>query len=64
MNLFLEIITAFGTVVAAISIISAFVLYKIQKRDEHLSKVRESLQVLRNNIEELDTLLNFELAYE
>ncbi len=64
MNLFLEIITACGTVVAAISIICAFVLYKIQKRDEHLAKVREALQFLSNGINELDSMLNFELAHE
>lgn len=60
----LEMITAFGTVVAAASIIFAFVLYKIQKRDEYLSKVRISLQLLCNDMDELNSLLNFELAYE
>lgn len=64
MSTFLDIVTAFGTVVAAISVITAFLLYKIQKRDEYLTKVRESLQLLSNNIEELDSILNFELAFE
>lgn len=64
MDLVIDIITACGTVVAAISIISAFVLYKLQKRDEHLAKVRESLQLLSNGINELDSMLNFELAHE
>ena len=59
-----DIISALGTIVAAISIISAFVLYRIQKKDEYLSKVRESLQYLSNGIKELDSILNFELAYE
>lgn len=61
---YLDIITACGTVVAAISIISAFMLYRIQKRDEYLSKVRTALQCLSNDMDELDSLLNFELAYE
>lgn len=61
---YLDVITACGTVVAAISIISAFMLYRIQKRDEYLSKVRTALQRLSNDMDELDSLLNFELAYE
>ena len=61
---YLDVITACGTVVAAISIISAFILYRIQKRDEYLSKVRNALQRLSNDMDELDSLLNFELAYE
>ena len=61
---YLDVITACGTVVAAISIISAFMLYRIQKRDEYLSKVRNALQRLSNDMDELDSLLNFELAYE
>lgn len=61
---FWDIVTACGTVVAAASIIFAFVLYKIQKRDEYLSKVRTALQLLSNDMEELDSLLNFEMAYE
>ena len=64
MGFILDIITALGTVVAAFSIIFAFVLYKVQKRDEYLSSVRKSLQLLNNDMEELDSLLNFELAYE
>ena len=64
MSTFLEIVTALGTVVAASSIIFAFALYKIQKRDEYISAVRKSLQLLSNNMEELDSLLSFELAYE
>lgn len=64
MSTFLEIVTALGTVVAAFSIIFAFALYKIQKRDEYISAVRKSLQILSSNMEELDSLLNFELAYE
>ncbi|MBQ4513273.1 MAG: hypothetical protein II969_09780 [Anaerolineaceae bacterium] len=64
MSIVLEFITALGTVVAALSIISAFVLYKVQKRDEYLTKVRDSLQLISNDIEELNSLLNFELAYE
>lgn len=59
-----DVISALGTIVATISIISAFVLYRIQKKDEYLTKVRESLQLLSNNIGELDSILNFELAYE
>lgn len=39
-------------------------LYRIQKRDEYLSKVRNALQRLSNDMDELDSLLNFELAYE
>ena len=64
MDVLLNVITALGTVVAAISIISAFVLYRFQKRDEHLARVRESLQLLSNGINELDSMLNYELAYE
>lgn len=64
MSTFLEIVTALGTVVAAVSVIAAFILYKIQKRDEHLTRVRDSLQRLSNNMEELDSILNFELAFE
>ncbi len=64
MDMILNVITAFGTIVAAISIISAFVLYRFQKRDEHLAQVREALQLLSNGINELDSMLNFELAYE
>lgn len=64
MDTFLSIITACGTVVAAISIVSAFVLYKMQKKDEHLKRVREALQLLSNGINELDSMMNFELAYE
>lgn len=59
-----DIISALGTIVATLSIISAFVLYRIQKKDEYLTKVRESLQLLSNGISELDAILNFELAYE
>ena len=61
---FLDVVTACGTVVAAASIIFAFVLYKIQKKDEYLSKVRTALQIFSNDMEELDSLLNFEMAYE
>ena len=64
MDIILDYITAFGTIVAAASIIFAFVLYRVQKRDEYLSKVRDSLQLLSNDMAELDSLLNFELAYE
>lgn len=64
MEVALNIITALGTIVAAISIICAFVLYRVQKRDEYLTKVRESLQILSNDIHEMDAILNFELAYE
>lgn len=64
MEVALNIITALGTIVAAISIICAFVLYRVQKRDEYLTKVRESLQILSNDINEMDAILNFELAYE
>lgn len=64
MEVVLNTITALGTIVAAVSIICAFVLYRIQKRDEYLTKVRESLQILNNNIHEMDGILNFELAYE
>lgn len=64
MSIILDFITAFGTIVAAASIIFAFVLYRVQKRDEYLSKVRDSLQLLSNDMTELDSLLNFELAYE
>lgn len=59
-----DIISALGTIVAALSVICAFILYRIQKRDEYLTKIRESLQTLSYNISELNSILNFELAYE
>lgn len=63
-SILLNIITALGTIVATISIVSMFVLYKIEKRDEYVAKVRAVLQTLQNNMEELNQLLNYELAYE
>ncbi|MGN1097327.1 MAG: hypothetical protein ACI4SS_00335 [Clostridia bacterium] len=63
-NYIINIITALGTVVAAISIISMFILYRIEKRDEYLSRVRSVLQMLQNNMKELNSLLNYELAFE
>lgn len=60
----INLITALGTIVAAISIVSMFILYKIEKRDEYVAKVRAVLQTLQNNMEELNVLLNYELAYE
>ncbi len=59
-----DVISALGTIVATLSIIGAFILYRIQKQDEYLTRVRESLQILSNGISELDSILNFELAYE
>ena len=64
MVLILQTITALGTVVAAISIVTAFILYKTQKRDEYLGTVRSALQYLQNGMDELNSLLNYELAYE
>ena len=64
MSIVLDWITAFGTIIAAGSIISAFLMYKMQKRDEYLTRVRDSLQLLSNDMTELDSLLNYELAYE
>ncbi len=63
-NDILNVVTALGTVVAAISIISMYVLHRIEKREEYLSKVRSVLQMLQNNMEELNGLLNYELAFE
>lgn len=60
----LEMLTALGTVVAALSVICLFILHRIEKRDEYLSKVRSVLQMLQNNMKELNELLNYELAYE
>ncbi len=64
LNIVLEFITALGTIVAVLSIVSAFVLYRIGKRDEYLSKVRYTLQLVQNNMKELNNLLNFELEFE
>lgn len=64
MDIVLNVITALGTVVATISIVCAFVLYRVQKRDEYLTRVRNSLQILSNDISEMDAILNFELACE
>lgn len=64
MPIVLQIITALGTIVAACSIVAAFALYRVQKRDEYLGTVRYSLQYLQNGMEELNSLLNFELAFE
>lgn len=60
----LQIITALGTVAAAASVITAFILYRMQKRDEYIGKVKYSLQYLKSSMEELNSLLNFELAFE
>ena len=64
MNDILNGITALGTVVAAVSIISMFVLHRMERREEYLSKVRSVLQMLQNNMEELNGLLDYELAFE
>ena len=63
-SILLNIITASGTIVTTISIVSMFILYKIEKRDEYVAKVRVALQTLQNNMEELNQLLDYELAYE
>ena len=59
-----DIITALGTVATTASVASGFAIYRLQKRDEYLSEVRGALQRLSCNMEELDSLLNYEFAYE
>lgn len=64
MSNWLDIISASGSVATAASVVSAFVLYKKEVDNAHITQVRKALQVLYNNINELDGILNAELAYE
>lgn len=56
-----DVIAALGTVVAAFSIIFAFALYRVQKRDEYLLEVKKSLQMINSDMEKLKSLLSDEL---
>ena len=64
MNDLMNIISAGGSIATAASVVSAFVLYKEEVNNAHITQVRKALQVLYNNIGELDSILNAELAYE
>lgn len=64
MEVFLNYLSASGTIATAASVVSAFILYKKEINNANTNKVRFSLQVLYNNIIELDKILNLELANE
>lgn len=64
MSDWMNIISAGGSIATAASVVSAFVLYKKEIDNAHITQVRKALQVLYNNMNELDSILNAELAYE
>ena len=64
LNTILSLVTALGTIVSAVSIAAMFMIYRIGKRDEYLSKIRSALQTLHHHMNELNKLLNYELAFE
>lgn len=60
----MNIISAGGSIATAASVVAAFVLYKKEINNAHITQVRKALHVLYNNMNELDSILNAELAYE
>lgn len=64
-----EIFNILGTIITCISVVSAFVLYRFQKRDEHVNKVINTLQQQYGNIQTLIRLytngyISYEIAKE
>lgn len=59
-----DAITAFGTVIAAISVVAVFVLYRIQKTDEDIARMKQSIQILYNQADSIKLQCNMELFSE
>lgn len=64
LNVILDIITSLGTIVATFSIVTAFILYRIQRKDDRLINTQQSLQILHNQAESIKLISDGELLAE
>lgn len=56
--------TAVSAVVAAGSVLSGFILYRLSRRDQRLKEIREGMVMASAVANQLDRSLSFEIAYE